>query len=79
MPATRVIIYQERDGEVPFLEWLDQLKPKVVARCRQRIERLRDLGYELRRPEADYLRDGIYELRVRVERIHYRMLYLFSW
>src|SRR6266581_957996 len=35
------------------------------------------LGHELRRPEADFLRDGIYELRVRHQRVNYRMLYFF--
>lgn len=42
-----------------------------------RIERLKELGHELRRPEADYLRDGIYELRVSLQGINYRMLYFF--
>ncbi|MGC9327707.1 MAG: type II toxin-antitoxin system RelE/ParE family toxin [Candidatus Hinthialibacter sp.] len=35
------------------------------------------LGYEIRRPEADYLRDGIYELRASLQGVHYRMLYFF--
>jgi hypothetical protein len=43
-----------------------------------RIERLRDLGHELRRPEADYLRDGIYELRVGLGSVNHRMLYSFT-
>ena len=33
------------------------------------------LGHELRRPEADLLRDGIYELRIRLGTINYRLLY----
>ena len=37
----------------------------------------RELGHELRRPEADLLRDGIYELRVRLGSVNYRMLYFF--
>jgi phage-related protein len=37
----------------------------------------RDLGHELRRPEADYLRDGIYELRVGLRGTNYRMVYFF--
>lgn len=41
------------------------------------IERLQNLGHELRRPEADYLRDGIYELRVGLRGMNYRMLYFF--
>jgi putative component of toxin-antitoxin plasmid stabilization module len=35
------------------------------------------LGHELRRPEADFLRDGIYELRVGFGGVNYRMLYFF--
>jgi phage-related protein len=42
-----------------------------------RIERLRELGHELRRPEADFLRDGIYELRAALHGINYRILYFF--
>jgi phage-related protein len=42
-----------------------------------RLKRLEDLGHELRRPEADYLRDGIYELRASLQGVHYRMLYFF--
>jgi phage-related protein len=50
-------------------------KPK--AKCIARIQRLRDSGHALRRPEADYLRDGIYELRVGLTGMNYRMLYFF--
>ena len=39
--------------------------------------RLAELGHELRRPEADLLRDGIYELRARDGRVNYRVLYFF--
>jgi phage-related protein len=52
-----------------------QEKPR--AKCIARIQRLRDLGYELRRPETDFLRDGIYELRVGYGHVNYRMLYFF--
>lgn len=38
---------------------------------------LEELGHELRRPEADLLRGGIYELRVRLGTVNYRMLYFF--
>ena len=42
-----------------------------------RIRRLTELGHELRRPEADLLRDGIYELRARLGTVNYRILYFF--
>ena len=46
-------------------------------KCLARLKRLEDLGHELRRPEADLLRDGIHELRVGLQGVHYRMLYFF--
>ena len=42
-----------------------------------RVQRLAEMGHELRRPEADFLRDGIYELRARRGRVNYRILYFF--
>ena len=45
--------------------------------CVAAIERLAAIGHELRRPLADFLRDGIYELRMRKGRVNYRILYFF--
>ena len=42
-----------------------------------RLERLEELGHELRRPEVDYPRDGIYALRTKHGGVNYRMLYFF--
>jgi phage-related protein len=78
MPQTQVIFYRENDGTVPMLDWLDALPKKALDKCRVKIGRLRELGHELRRPEADYLRDGIYELRVRLRSVNYRMLCFFT-
>jgi putative component of toxin-antitoxin plasmid stabilization module len=78
MPRTEVVLFQEEDGTVPILEWLDHLyQPKAVAKCRAMIERLKQMGHELQRPEADYLRDGIHELRIRLGSVNYRLLYFF--
>ena len=46
-------------------------------KCLTRIERLKEEGHQLRRPEADLLRDKIYELRASLQGIHYRILYFF--
>jgi len=78
MPETTVVFYAEDDGSSPLLTWLDQQQSKVQDKCLVKIERLAELGHELRRPEADFLRDGIYELRVRYRRVNYRMLYFFN-
>lgn len=77
MPRIRVVFYQETAGSVPVLEWLDALPSKAQDKCRVKIERLQALGHELRRPEADFLRDGIHELRVGLQGINYRILYFF--
>lgn len=77
MPTTQVVFYREEDGTVPVLDWLDALPRDALVKCRVKLARLQELGHELRRPEADYLRDGIYELRVRLQRVNYRLLYFF--
>jgi len=77
MPRTPVIFYRDDDGSVPVLDWLRGLPAKAQDKCRVRLERLQELGHELRRPEADYLRDDIYELRVRLGTMNYRMLYFY--
>ncbi len=77
MPKIRVVLYRELDGSCPFVGWFDELPAKAQDKCYLRLERLRDVGHELRRPEADFLRDGIYELRVSLQGVHYRILYFF--
>lgn len=77
MPRTQVVFYQEGKGSVPVLEWLDTLPAKIQDKCVVKIERLRERGHELRRPEADLLRNGIYELRIGREGMNYRILYFF--
>lgn len=77
MPITEVLFYQEEDGTVPLIQWFQELQVKALEKCLARLLRLEELGHELRRPEGDYLRDDIYELRVSLQGVHYRMLYFF--
>ncbi|NBV86589.1 MAG: type II toxin-antitoxin system RelE/ParE family toxin [Verrucomicrobia bacterium] len=77
MSKIKVIFYKDDDSSVPVLDWLEELPSKAVAKCLVRIERLSELGHELRRPEADFLRDKIYELRIGLRGINYRILYFF--
>jgi phage-related protein len=77
MPRTTVVLFRETDGSVPMLDWLEKLPDKVRDKCTARLLRLAELGHELRRPEADFLRNGIYELRVGFRGTNYRMLYFF--
>lgn len=80
MPKTSILIYQDKEGSSPIVDWLQELKMtnrKGFAQCVGRISQLESTGYELRRPSADYLRDGIYELRAKHLRVQYRILYFF--
>lgn len=68
------------NGEIPVLNWLNALREtdhRAYTDCVARVELLSALGHELRRPHADYLRDGIYELRARSNNVNYRILYFF--
>jgi hypothetical protein len=67
MPRTKVVLFREDDGSCNFLDWFEGLPFKAQDKCFARLERLRALGHELRRPEADLLRDGVYELRASVQ------------
>ena len=77
MPQVQVVFYMEDDGSVPMSDWLDGLQSKHRAKCLKWIGILRVFGRDLRRPESDYLGDGIHELRVRFQSLNYRMLYFF--
>jgi hypothetical protein len=78
LARTEVYFYRDEDGSLPLLRWLDALPKKVQLKCTARISRRAELGHELRRPEADYLRDGIDELRASFQGVPYRVLYFFA-
>src|SRR5258708_6069907 len=80
MPKTEIRVYRQLSGEVPLLEWLHDPKKvnrKAYAKCLARIRLLESLGNELRRPIADNLGDGIFELRTEFMGVNYRILYFF--
>jgi len=77
MPRTTIRIYQESDGSVPLLEWLDEQPEKVQDKFTVLIELLEERGYDLRRPSCDFLEAGIYELRARYLNVQYRIFYGF--
>ena len=79
MSKVKVVFFREGQS-VPVLSWLAGLRRqdrKAFAKCMVRIRELAEFGHELRRPAADYLRDGIYELRAKQGRTQYRVLYFF--
>lgn len=80
MPKTQVYFYADEKGRVPVLEWLYELRrsnTRAYAKCVAAIQELASRGHELRRPLSDHLGSGLYELRVRLGRENYRILYFF--
>jgi len=58
-------------GHSPVKEFINSLEDIDKARVYAYINELMKQGYNLRRPMADYLKDDIYELRPRDNRIFY--------
>jgi len=78
MPETEVVFYADENGQAPALEWIKSLPEKIQDKAEARILLLEETGHELRRPIADLLRDGIYELRWSEKRVNYRIIYGFA-
>jgi len=66
-----VYYFVGEDGCKPVKEFIDSLTDKEQAKAYAYIAELKNRGNNLRRPMADYLRDGIYELRPSDNRIFY--------
>jgi phage-related protein len=77
MPQVEVLIYRDDDGTAPLLDWLASLPDEARNRCVARLTLLHEQGHELRRPHAENLGNGLYELRVKFYKVNYRMLYFF--
>lgn len=77
MPRVELILFQESDGTVPVVDWLDGLPSGARAKCFALLNCLGEFGHKLRRPIADYLGDDICELRAKHQGINHRMLYFF--
>jgi len=82
MPLTDVVFYEDDDHKVPVLAWLDELEQENLearAAVEIKIELLVTEGHMLRfhGNNSAYLRDGLLELRARVGRVNYRVLYFF--
>ena len=66
-----VYFFIDERGRNPVKEFIDDLSLKEQAKVWAYIEELKRQGHALRRPVADYLGEGIYELRPRDNRIFY--------
>lgn len=78
MPNYRIVLYPDEKGYRQAEELIKLLQPKVSAKFIKTFKLLSDEGPNLKRPHADYLKEGIRELRVKFSPNEYRALYFFT-
>ena len=66
-----VSFFIDERGHRPVREFIDQLPLKEQAKIIAYLAELKRQGNNLHRPMADYLGEGIYELRPRDNRVFY--------
>lgn len=68
---SNIYYFVDEKGNNPVKEFIASLPVKERAKIFAYIAELRVQGHNLRRPMADYLKNGIYELRPKANRIFY--------
>ena|SRR5579883_2724628 len=69
--------YRTLAGECPALDYIRTQVRAHQAKIGRALRFLEEAGYQARRPEVDYVGDGIYELRVPIQHHQHRLLYFF--
>ena len=72
-----VLYYESRTGHCPIQAFIDGAKERDQAKILSWIRLLEIHGPTLSRPYADFLQDGIHELRIRLSGRRIRILYFF--
>ena len=73
----RIEFYRTQRGDEPALDYIRAQTKAHRAKIGRALRYLEELGHLARRPMADYLQAGLYELRVAVEGHQHRLLYFF--
>jgi phage-related protein len=71
------VYFQTDSGRVPVREFVDSLHDRIQQKYFEIVALLADYGKSLPQPHADYLGDGIYELRFVGIEGRVRILYFF--
>ncbi len=66
-----VFYFSDERGRYPVKEFIYSLSPSEQKKAISYLIALRDFGHNLHRPMADYVTQGLYELRPRANRIFY--------
>ncbi len=72
-----VEFYCKKDGTEPAREFIEKLDKKMIAKIIRIIDLLEENGPQVRLPYSEYLKDGIFEIRVKQGTDVARVLYFF--
>ena len=72
-----VIFYEKENGEIPVKEFLDNLDKKMREKALGQIAILEEKSRTLREPYSKYIKDGIFELRIKFSSDITRIFYFF--
>ena len=75
----KALYYEEKPGFSPVQDFMDSRSLRNKAKIMSQIAVLEEYGPRLPRPYADFLEDGIYELRIRLSGDQVRILYFFCY
>jgi phage-related protein len=67
--------YAMENDESPLAEWYEAQNSKVQAKLLRTFELLQELGIEVGEPHVKPLGNKLYEIRVRVDRNNFRVIY----
>jgi len=75
----KVIYYENIRGKKPVKEFINEFDDKTKAKILARIEVLERYWHELRRPIADKIENGLYELRIEFAWNNLRIIYAYMF
>lgn len=67
--------YKAANGQIPVKEFIETLNIKEMAKVARTIDLLEEFGINLGMPYAEHVEGGLWELRVRLAKNRYRIIY----
>lgn len=74
-----ILYYETEDGRCPVRDFIDACKERGQAKIFSWFSLLEKEGPNLPRPYADFLSEGIHELRIKLGRGQVRLFYFFCY
>jgi len=79
MRKWKLIYYESQNGDCPVRDFIDSRNANNKAKIFSLLTVLEERGPNLPRPYADFLKDGIHELRIKLSGDQIHFLYFFCY